>query len=131
VTILVETNGILADSSKMSWLMNKAGRDNVAVLWDIHHPYRYAGEAVEKTYSELKKHIRYIHIKDSIMENGKAKYKMLGYGDVPVVKTLSLLQQGGYDGYVSLEWVKRWCLELEEPGVVFSHFVNWIRDRIA
>jgi L-asparagine transporter-like permease len=34
------------------------------------------------------------------------------------VKTL--LAQG-YDGYFSLEWVKRWDTTLEEPGIVFAH----------
>ncbi len=32
----------------------------------------------------------------------------------------------GYVGYVSLEWVKRWNPDLQEPGVVFSHFVSYM-----
>ncbi|NTV89724.1 MAG: sugar phosphate isomerase/epimerase [Clostridiales bacterium] len=131
VALLIETNGVLAESKKMSELMKKTGKENVGVLWDVHHPYRYFGEAVETTYAELKKYIKHVHIKDSILEDGKIKYKMLGYGDIPVEKALALLKADRFEGYVSLEWVKRWCLDLEEPGVVFSQFVNWISDKTA
>jgi len=131
VTLLIETNGVLANSDTMLYVLKAANRENIGVLWDIHHPYRYFGENVDTTYNKLKPYIKHIHIKDSKIENGCVKYKMLGYGDVPVERVLQLLKQHEFEGYVSLEWVKRWCLDLEEPGVVFSHFVNWIKDRIS
>ena len=36
---------------------------------------------------------------------------------------LGLMKDQGYQGFVSLEWTKRWHPELAEPGVVFSHFI--------
>lgn len=48
-------------------------------------------------------------------------------GDVPVFDTLKILHEGGYDGYISLEWVKRWCPDLQEPGIVFAHFATYMR----
>lgn len=130
VVILVETNGYFANSSNLLKLLNKVNNPNVGVLWDIHHPYRFFNETVEYTYKMLKNHIKFVHIKDSIIENNKVRYKMMGYGDVPVKEALLLLKNAGYQGYVSLEWVKRWCIDLEEPGVVFSHFINYIRGII-
>ncbi len=41
VVLLVETNGYYADSKHLKDLMQRIGRDNVAVLWDVHHPARY------------------------------------------------------------------------------------------
>ena len=128
VKVLVETNGIFSDSDQMQRLMEKVDSPNVGVLWDIHHPFRFMHEPVEKTYAALKPFVMLVHIKDSIVENGKIKYKMQGSGDVPVKEALLLLKNNKFDGYVSLEWVKRWCIELEDPGVVFSHFVNYVRD---
>lgn len=128
VTVLIETNGIFADSGKMLALLKRAPDPNVGVLWDIHHPFRFMGEPVEQTYDRLKDHIKYIHMKDSMMEGGRVRYKMVGHGDVPVGKILSLLKKDAYRGYVSLEWVKKWYQELEEPAVVFSHFLNYVRD---
>jgi len=128
VKVLVETNGFFADSKEILRLINKVDNPNTGILWDIHHPFRFMNEPIEKTYNALKNHIMFVHIKDSVIEGGKVRYKMMGYGDVPVRNALLLLKNGGYQGYVSLEWVKRWCIELEDPGVVFSQFVNYTRD---
>lgn len=127
VTVLIETNGVFARSQTIIGLMETLNHSNLGILWDIHHPYRFMGEKVEYTYDILKEYIRFIHIKDSVREGEKIKYKMMGHGDVPVKKALLLLGRGGYDGFVSLEWVKRWNMELEDPGIVFSHFINYIR----
>jgi len=130
VIILIETNGVFADSDRMLELIEKVNSPSVGVLWDVHHPYRFMGESVEITYSALKEYIMFVHVKDSKVEDGKVKYKMMGYGDVPVKEALQLLKENGYQGYVSLEWVKRWNKDLEEPGIVFSHYLNYVRTMI-
>jgi fatty-acyl-CoA synthase len=127
VKVLVETNGIFASSDEMLKLLKLIDNPNVGVLWDIHHPYRFMNEAIDETYSKLKEYIDFVHIKDSIIEEGKIKYKMVGQGSVPVQDVIQLLIKNNFEGFVSLEWVKRWCLELEEPGIVFSHFINYMR----
>lgn len=127
VMVLIETNGVFADSNKMLDLLTKVSNPNIGVLWDVHHPFRFMNEPVEKTYSLLKNYIKFVHLKDSIVIDGKVKYKMMGYGDVPVKDTVLLLKGEGFEGYVSLEWVKRWCIELEEPGIVFSQFANYMK----
>lgn len=128
VQVLIETNGVFSNSKTMLELLKKIDNPNVGVLWDVHHPYRFYNEPVEETYSRLKDYIKFTHIKDSINESGKIKYKMMGYGDIPVKATIKLLKKDNYSGFVSLEWVKRWCIELEEPGIVFSQFINFIKD---
>ena len=42
-----------------------------------------------------------------------------------------MLKDGGYDGFYSLEWVKRWDTTLEEPGIVFAHFANYMRTPLT
>ena len=127
VTVLIETNGVFADSAFLKKQLDAAGLDHVGVLWDIHHPYRYFNETPETTYQNLQKYIRHIHIKDSVLEKDAIRYKMLLEGDVPIVDTISLLKKNAYDGYISLEWVKRWYQDLEEPGIVFMHFIDTIQ----
>lgn len=123
---LIETNGVLADSKVLADFIKAVDRPNVGVLWDIHHPYRYFGESPETTLEHLGAYIKHLHIKDSVMENGKVSYRMLGYGDVPVLDALKQLNKNNYKGYVSLEWLKRWLADLQEPGVVFSHYINYM-----
>ncbi len=126
VTPLIETNGPLASSKAMKTFLEGIQSTNKGVLWDIHHPYRYFGETPAETYAQIGKWVRYIHVKDSVMSEGKVVYRMMGYGDVPIFDTLKILQDNGYDGFVSLEWVKRWCPDLQEPGIVFSHFASYM-----
>jgi Sugar phosphate isomerases/epimerases len=128
VTVLVETNGVFADSRKMSELIESINSDNLGVLWDVHHTCRYFNESPAETYELLGKYIKHVHVKDSKVSDGKIVYKMLGYGDIPVCEAVEVLQKGGYNGFISLEWVKRWCLELEEPGIVFAHFINQMKN---
>ena len=52
---------------------------------------------------------------------------MVGYGDVPVKEVLLKLKQRNFDGYVSLEWVKRWNSDLEEAAIAFPQFINYVR----
>lgn len=127
VSLLIESNGVYADSARLAALMEKVQDDNVGVLWDIHHPYRYFAETPAQTYENIGQYVRYLHVKDSVCdEDGKLQYRMMGRGDVPVAEALKLLQEKGYQGYVSLEWVKRWYADLEAPGVAFMQFVHFM-----
>ena len=126
VTLLIETNGVFANSETMLQLIDDVAHPNLQVLWDVHHTFRFFGESVETTLDRLFKYIKFVHIKDSVMEEGKLKYKMMGKGDVPVTQALAMLTSLGYKGFVSLEWVKRWNMDLEEPGIVFSQFINFV-----
>ncbi len=128
VTLLVETNGVYADTAKLARLIEAVDSPAVGVLWDIHHPYRYFGESPTVSYENIGKYTHHVHVKDSILDNGTLRYKMLGYGDLPIAECLSILKANNYDGYISLEWTKRWNQELEDAGIVFSHFAYAIKS---
>lgn len=128
VSILIETNGVFADSNNMKEFMASLDKENVGVLWDVHHPFTFMNEDIEFTYNTLKEYIKYIHIKDSIKINDKVTYKMLGEGAIPVKSLINLLTANNFEGYVVLEWTKRWQKDLEEPGIVFPHFINTIKS---
>ena len=100
--------------------------DAVAALWDTHHPYRFASETPGKTVQNLGAYIKYVHIKDSVVENGIIQYRMMGEGDLPIDDMMLALRSINYEGYVSLEWVKRWAADLDDAGVVFPHFANYM-----
>lgn len=126
VTLLVETNGVYANTARLKKLLDEVGSANVAALWDIHHPYRYFGESASETISNLGDYIKYVHVKDSIEKDGKIQYKMMGEGDLPLDDMLGELKTHGYNGYISLEWVKRWASDLQDAGIVFPHFANYM-----
>ncbi len=127
VTPLIETNGFFAKTKALGTLFQKelAG-ENVGILYDIHHPYRFFNEDPAYTVDNIAPFVRHVHIKDSVMDGKKISYKMVGDGDIPVADTVRRLNKAGYGGHYSLEWVKRWDLSLEEPGIAFAHYKEFM-----
>ncbi|MBO4898185.1 MAG: AMP-binding protein [Clostridia bacterium] len=130
VTLLVETNGVYSDTKRLRDLLNCVMSDNVAALWDMHHTVRFGKEQPEETLQNLGAYIKHVHVKDSIEENGKIVYKMMGEGDLPIKNVIDALRSINYEGYVSLEWVKRWAPGLEDAGIVFPQFINFMYDHL-
>jgi len=132
VTPLIETNGIFAESKVLADFMAKISCENKGVLWDINHPCRYFNETAKQTFDNIGKYAKYLHIKDSVKTPmGKIEYRMTGYGDLPIFDIIKLLASIGYDGVLSLEWTKRWQPDLQEPGIVFSQYVSYMRYLIG
>lgn len=128
VTLLLETNGVWAQTDKLAKLIERMNSKGIAALWDVNHPYRYYGESAQTTWDNIGRHIRHMHMKDSVMQDGRARYAILGYGDLPLEQFIQVSAEGGYDGFYSLEWLKRWDITLEEPGIVFAHYVSYMRS---
>jgi len=125
---LIETNGILASSKEMLEFLKETDSSNMGVLWDIHHTVRYYYEKPDETVNALGKYIKHVHVKDSAVRDSKIEYRMMGYGDIPVLDSINALKKIGYDGYLSLEWLKRYNPDLQEPAIVFSHYANYINN---
>ncbi len=126
VTILIENNGIFADSQRLRNLLDGIGLASVAALWDINHSFRFFGEAPEITYGNLAPYIRHVHVKDSYMLGNRVQYCALGDGDLPIHAAMRTLRFGGYDGYYSFEWLKRWERYLEEPEIALSAYTRFM-----
>ena len=127
VKLLIETHGVWSDSERLARLLSLIGSQSVGALWDVHHPYRFMGEKPQATFDNLKPWLCHTHFKDSLQTADGYRYVLPGFGDVPLAEMVHILQGGGYEGFYSLEWVKRWDTTLEEPGIVFAHFVNFMR----
>jgi len=127
VTLLVETNGVFADTARLYRLLEQVASDAVAALWDVHHPYRFFGESAERTVQNLGAYVKYVHVKDSVVDGaGQIKYQLMGEGDLPIDEMMMALRSINYEGFVSLEWVKRWSKDLEDPGIVIPHYANYM-----
>jgi hypothetical protein len=44
---------------------------------------------------------------------------------------VTLLEQGGYDGYLSFEWEKAWHPEIDEPEVAIPQYATYMRKLLA
>ncbi len=132
VTVLVETHDDWVKSQLVRDLMESTDAENVGVLWDVHHPYRLLGEQPADTWKHIGPWVQYIHVKDSkaiIAATGAASFAftLVGEGDIPLQDIFHCLKKGGYDGWLTLEWEKKWHPDIPEPEVAFPQFVKAVR----
>ncbi len=126
IIILIETVGLFCDSAKLRELLEYFANDNLAALWDMHHPYFYNNEDAETTIKNLGAYVRHVHIKDSMETNGKREYCLIGEGELPVGEMMKALSSVNYSGFITLEWDPKWIPEIQDPEIVFTHFQNYI-----
>jgi len=123
VTILIKTVGIFADTARLRDLLNRFACDQLAVLWDVHHPYRDFGETPSATITNLGAYIRHVHLRDS---NDTGEFELIGEGTFPVDGVMRALSSVDYNGFISLEWKPKWMEDLQDRDVIFPYFVNYM-----
>ena len=133
VTLLVETHDSWLDCDHLAALMERADCGHAAIVWDVHHPYRRIDEQPDRTWQTLGRWIRNTHWKDSgpDAEAGGHRLCLLGEGDLPLADFRDVLVGGGYEGYLTLEWEKRWHKELPPPEIAFPHYIRFMRELFA
>jgi len=123
VTLLIKTSGIYADTARLRRLLDEFACDQLAVLWDVHHPYRDFGESGDTTIKNLGDYIRHVHLRDS---DDSGAYNLIGEGTMPIGDFMLALSSVNYQGFISLEWKPGWLEELQDKDVIFPYFVNYM-----
>ena len=139
VSIGVETHDAFSASSAVARLLAMVDSPWVGAVWDSHHPYR-VGERPADVCRNLGDRILLAQVKDarrivfpggqdSGVKPGEQDWQLvlLGEGEVPVREMLGLLADRGYQGWVSVEWEKRWHPEIEEPEVALPQHLELLR----
>jgi sugar phosphate isomerase/epimerase len=133
VRIGVETHDAFLAAATVAELMAMVSSPWVGAVWDSHHPCR-AGESPGQVYAAIGSRLCLAQVKDAARTGaGPDDWRLvpLGEGDVPVREMLALLIGGGYDGWVSVEWEKRWHPELGEPEVALPQHLWLLRNWAA
>ncbi|MCF0248350.1 MAG: AMP-binding protein [Synergistes sp.] len=126
VTLLVETIGPFSDTNKLCELLNNFACDDLAALWDMQHTFRNAGESPEDTVKNLGAYIKHVHLKDSVVIDGKNEYRLVTEGTLPIDAMMRSLYSLNYDGFISMEWSPEWMPEIEDLMLIGMHFVNTV-----
>jgi len=125
VTILLKTSGIYADTARLRRLLDEMACDELAVLWDVHHPFRDFGESGDTTIKNLGDYVRHVHLRDS---DDSGAYNLIGEGTAPMGDFMLALSSVNYNGFISLEWKPEWIEDLQDPEVIFPYFVNYMNQ---
>ena len=126
VILLVETIGIYADTFRLAELLNSFATDSLAALWDFHYPYRVKGEEPAQTIKNLGAYVKHVHIKDSVVSDGRTEFALIGEGTLPVNDFMTCLRSINYDGFISIEWDPMWYSEINEPDIILPHYVSYM-----
>jgi sugar phosphate isomerase/epimerase len=131
VTVALETHDYFSSATLVAELLSRVDSPSFAALWDVHHSYR-VGESPEDVLRALGTRIHLVHVKDARRRGDEWDLVPLGEGDVPVRKSLAALAAAGYDGWLTVEWEKRWHPELAEPEVALPRELEtlerWLRS---
>ena len=123
VSILVKTSGIYSNTARLRNMIDRFASDYLAVLWDIHHPYRDNGESGDETIKNLGAYVKHVHMRDS---DDSGKYQLIGEGTMPIDDVMRALSSVNYDNFISLEWKPDWLEDLKDPEIIFPYFVNFM-----
>ena len=126
VAIGVETHDSFSASSVVAELLALVQSGAVGAVWDSHHPHRM-GQGPAEVWSDLGRRTLLAQVKDARRDTTHPdgwQLVLLGEGEVPVREMLRLLYGGGYDGWISVEWEKRWHPEIEEPEVALPQHLS-------
>jgi sugar phosphate isomerase/epimerase len=121
VRIALETHDSFSRGEALARVFDRLPSPQLGAIWDVLHPLRH-GEPIEATWAALGPRLLHVHIKDGRPDPGAARPEdwaltLLGEGDVPGAAIIALLRDGGYHGYLSVEWEKKWHPQLAEPEV--------------
>ena len=123
VTILIKTSGIFADTARLRRLLDHFACDQLAVVWDVHHPFRDFNETPVDSIKNLGAYVRHVHLRDS---SDDGRYMLPGEGTFPIHDVLKALESIDYDGFISLEWKPEWMDSITDREVIFPFFVNYM-----
>ena len=96
---LAEGTGVLLQDHQIVLIV--AETLGIGLIFDPANFIQSGATTYPDAFHMLKKHIRYMHIKDALTENGSVR--PAGYGDAQLGKILSELNETGFEGFLSLE----------------------------
>ncbi len=128
VTLLVETAGLFCCTADLRELLGQFACDHLGALWNMTAAYFGAGEDADDIIKNLGAYVRHVHINDGTRENGQVTYCLLGEGELPIADMMLALRSVNYDGYLSLVWNPAWCEELDDMEIIFSQFVQYMKQ---
>ncbi len=134
---LFETHDLWVKAQDCRLLLDSIPDPAFGALWDMGHTYRVGREEPAASLQAIGTRVGYVHVKDAIYDPGSAlvmkdgwHYVVPGAGELPLIESLSLLQENGYAGWLLFEHEKRWHPDLPEPEEVLPRFIDWIRPLI-
>lgn len=130
VTCLLETHGDLASIETLQPIIDGISHENFGIIWDIGHTYKVYGDDIGIFLDKMWSYIKHVHIKDLKLTQNDLELCMVGEGIIPIPAIIDELKKRGFQGYLSLEWEKRWHEDLEDAEIAIPSYADYMRRLI-
>lgn len=133
VAVALETHDAFSGSAIVADVLARMPAGGVGALWDTLHPFR-VGDTLDEILERLGGRLLHVHVKDGRRPaDGGSSWDLtlLGEGQVPMRDILAALRAIGYAGWLSVEWEKKWHLDLAEPEVALPQHATLLREYLA
>jgi len=130
VVIMMETHDDWVKAVNLRKLLN--GLDGrIGILLDFANVVA-AGENLDNVLELVKDRVKHVHVKNFKLVNGKIRYTTPddSAGLVPIRRVIDYLRGIGFNGYLSVEWEKKWHPELEPGDEVLPKYLSYLRALI-
>lgn len=98
--VIIGTENVLA-AEDVKRLIEEVGFPNLKVFFDLQNHYYFKGYKISEVLRELAPYICEVHAKDG--KTGDLSGALLGQGDVDFFKSVKILKEIGYKGWIHLE----------------------------
>ena len=125
ITILLKTSGVYANTERLRDLLDYFACDQLAVVYDVYHPFRDFGETPAVTIGNLGAYVRHVHLRDS---GDDGRYELIGEGTMPIGDIMKALGSIDYNGCISMEWKPEYLDDLQDPAIILPHFEAYMEN---
>ena len=120
VQVCLEIHGEFSKAEMILEVARLVDRDNFGIVWDVGNNTVTCDDDHRVFYEQVKPLVKHVHFKDLIRATDKVV--LPGEGDYPLPMLRDLLDEGGYTGFASLEWERKWHPEIETIDVAEKAF---------
>ncbi len=128
ITLLIETSGFFARTTVLREMLNRFACDHLAALWNLASAYFDGGEDPEVIIQNLGAYLKHVQFSDGVRTADGIEYRLAGEGELPVAEMMLALRSVNYDGFISLVWDPKWFEELDDMEIIFTQFVNYMKQ---
>ncbi len=128
VCLLLETSGLFGNTAALRDVLDLFACDHLGALWNLSAAYFDGGESPEEIIRNLGAYVRHVHFCDAARTENGVEFRLAGEGELPIGEIMLALRSVNYDGFISLTWDPAWCEELDDMEIIFSQFVNYMKQ---
>lgn len=146
VTLVVENhfNTMTVSAKESEALMRAVDHNAVRILYDQANLTFTEQEDYEEAISIQQEHVGYMHVKDLVFQEGKSfassdvahpsdaernvYTRIVGEGIIKWPEILRLVKEKGYDGWLSLEYERRWHPDdIPDASIGMKQSIDYLR----